>query len=159
MTVGSADLMMVPLSPEVGSFLLIIWRDAPLSTINSGFSCSQSDQDATPFSSVVLLAGRKNFHTPAPMLSSEHIPCLFRQDLHNLRVARTIEHPDFDHFVHRVEQFSRLDLSSALSQDALRRETVGTFCKIDFPGIADTPLRRYPIALNCCEVIFSSARV
>ena len=48
-TVDSFDLLIVPVSPEESSFLLIMRRYAPLSTTDSRSSCSQSDRGATTF--------------------------------------------------------------------------------------------------------------
>ena len=43
----SFDFLMVSFSPEMSSFLLIMWRDAPLSTKNCRSSWWHSDSDAT----------------------------------------------------------------------------------------------------------------
>ena len=61
MTVGSLDLLMVSLSPELSSFLLVMWRDAPLSTINCRSSCPQSDRDATTFDFSCLVGRSEDF--------------------------------------------------------------------------------------------------
>ena len=60
MTVGSFELLMVSFFTRSNVTLTHHVRDAPLSTVNSRFSCSQPDQDATTFSRVAVLGGRKN---------------------------------------------------------------------------------------------------
>ena len=67
--------------PEVNSFLLTMWRDAPLSTMNSLSSWWQTDRDATTFSWVVLFGGVGKFVTCLDKSSfafCECFPCFLR---------------------------------------------------------------------------------
>ena len=81
---GLGTSSMVSWSPEVSSCLLIMWRYAPLYSVNCRPSCSQTDQDARTFSGVVLLEGRKNYLTClhiSPfdfMFDMVQIPCSLR---------------------------------------------------------------------------------
>ena len=94
--------------------------------------------------------------------------CSLQYKLQNFRDARTTEHSDFDYFVHLVEQFPRLVhfLRSLTKRYATRASrnflTIYFPCfvkKKDFTGVADTPCRRSPFALNVRDVTFSSAWV
>ena len=118
-------------SPEVRSVLLVMWRDAPLSAIKPRFSCSQSDRDATTFSLVVLLGGRKNFHMnePSPMPFCQHFPCLLHK---NCTTSKLL-----------VRQSMRT--STALSNSMYSSQGVN----FDFTGMGDTPCTRSYPQLGC----------